>query len=171
MKYCADCGTKLILKEHREEGLVPFCPGCGAFRYPGFNTAVSMVVLSPARDRVLLIQQYGKPAYVLVAGYVNKGEDAEDAAVREIREEIGAGVAELHFNHSRYFPPSNTLMLNFTAVLQEEELHTNWEVDRFRWFTPEEARENVKQGSLAAAFLKGYFDGVYDWPDYPEKGK
>ncbi len=166
MEYCQNCGTKLIEKEHGMEGPVPYCPKCEAFRHPGFNTAVSMIVLNPTRDRVLLIQQYGRPFHILVAGYVNKGEDAEDAAVREIREEIGAEVAELRFNHSRYFPPSNTLMLNFTAVLCDEQLQTNWEIDRYAWFPVKEAKEKVKPGSLAAAFLKGYFDGEYIWPDY-----
>ena len=169
MEYCQSCGTRLILKEHRTEGLTPYCPKCEAFRYPGFNTAVSMIVLNPAKDQVLLIQQYGKPFHILVAGYVNKGEDAEDAVAREIREELGAEVAEIRFNHSRYFPPSNTLMLNFTVVLRDEQLHTNWEVDRYAWFPVEEAKEKVKPGSLAAAFLKGYFDREYVWPDYSGK--
>lgn len=165
MPFCAECGTELILKEHQTEGTVPFCEKCGEYRWPGFNTAVSMVVFDHTKEHILLIRQYGRPFYVLVAGYVNKGEDAEDAAVREIREEIGAEVAELGFNHSRYFPPSNTLMLNFTAVLRNEELHTNEEVDDWKWFTIEEARKNVKPHSLAAAFLNGYLDKTYIWPD------
>ena len=169
MEYCTKCGTELIVREHRTEGPTPYCPRCEEYRWPGFNTAVSMIVLNPARDKVLLIQQYGKPFYILVAGYVNKGEDAEDAAVREIREEIGAEVSELHFNHSRYFPPSNTLMLNFAAVLRDEQLHTNWEVDRFSWFSVEEAQEKIKPGSLAEAFLRRWFGSEYVWPEYPAR--
>ncbi len=166
MSYCQECGTQLIMKEHPTEGTVPFCPACGEYRWPGFNTAVSMVVLNPAKDRVLLIRQYGRPFYVLVAGYVNKGEDAEDAVAREIREEIGAEVSEIRFNHSRYFPPSNTLMLNFMAVLKDEELHTNGEVDDFKWFSFEDARKNIKPCSLAEAFLNGFFEKSYTWPEY-----
>ena len=169
MEYCTKCGTALIVKEHRTEGPTPYCPRCEAYRWPGFNTAVSMVVLNPARDKVLLIQQYGKPSYILVAGYVNKGEDAEDAAVREIREEIGAEVSELSFHHSRYFPPSNTLMLNFAAVLRDERLRTNWEVDRYAWFSVEEALEKIRPGSLAEAFLRRYFGRPFTWPEYPAK--
>ncbi len=165
MTHCTECGTELILKEHPTEGTVPFCTKCGEYRWPGFNTAVSMVVMDPAKEKVLLIRQYGRPFYVLVAGYVNKGEDAEDAVAREIREEIGAEVSEIHFNHSHYFPPSNTLMLNFTAVLKDEALHTNEEVDGYKWFSIEDARKNIKPGSLASAFLNGYFDKTYTWPD------
>ena len=165
MAYCGECGTELIMKEHPSEGTVPFCTKCGEYKWPGFNTAVSMVVLDHTKEHVLLIKQYGRPFYVLVAGYVNKGEDAEDAVAREISEEIGAEVSEIRFNHSRYFPPSNTLMLNFTAVLRDEALHTNGEVDDYKWFTIEDARKNIKPGSLAEAFLNGYLDGTYTWPD------
>ena len=166
MRFCSECGSELILKDHGPEGMIPFCPTCGKFRHPGYNTAVSMVVLNPAKDRVLLIRQYGRPSYILVAGYVNRGEDAEDAVAREIREELGAEVAEVRFNRSRFFPPSNTLMLNFTAVLSGETLRPNEEIDSYAWFSVEEAKQSIRAGSLAEAFLRGYFDGNYIWPDY-----
>lgn len=161
MNYCMHCGARLQLREHREGGLVPFCEACGEFRYPVFNTAVSMIVMNEAKNRVILIQQYGRPHYVLVAGYVNKGEDAEDAAARELMEELGLPARSIRFNHSHYFAPSNTLMLNFTVLVSEEDAHPNYEVDTWRWFSLEEARANIKPGSLAAAFLNGFLDGHY----------
>lgn len=164
MNYCMQCGTKLVFRQHETEGKIPFCETCGAFRYPVFNTAVSMIVMNPERTKVILIKQYGRPHYILVAGYVNKGEDAEDAAAREVREEIGLAAKSVHFNHSHYFAPSNTLMLNFTVIVDDLEAHPNWEVDSWRWFSVEEARKEIKPGSLAEAFLKGYFDGEYRFP-------
>ena len=161
MNYCMQCGTRLHLKHHDTEGEVPYCDSCQAFRYPVFNTAVSMLVLSERRDRIILIQQYGRPFYVLVAGYVNKGEDAEAAAAREVREELGLTVRSVSFNHSHYFAPTNTLMLNFTVTVDEEEAHPNEEVDSWRWFSLEEARRAIKPESLARAFLIGYLDGQY----------
>ena len=161
MNYCMQCGTKLRIREHETEGPTPWCDTCGQFRYPVFNTAVSMIVMNEAKDRVLLIRQYGRPHYVLVAGYVNRGEDAEAAAAREVREEVGMAVTSARFNHSHYFSPSNTLMLNFTVTVAEPEVHANFEVDDWRWFTVEEARRNIKPGSLAQAFLNGYFTGEY----------
>ncbi len=160
MNYCMQCGARLQPKYHKtEEREIPWCPECGAFRYPVFNTAVSMLVLSRDRSRVILIQQYGKPFYVLVAGYVNQGEDAEAAVAREVREELGLTVETMRFNHSHYFAPTNTLMLNFTVTVAEEDPHPNWEVDSWRWFSEEEARQNIKPNSLASVFLNGYFDG------------
>ena len=169
MKYCMQCGTKLEIREHETEGPTPYCSSCGAYRYPVFNTAVSMIVMSPEQDRVILIKQYGRPHNVLVAGYVNQGEDAEDAVVREVREEIGMTVENLHFNHSRYYARTNTLMLNFTVTVKEADAKPNWEVDSWRWYGIEEAKQEIKPGSLAAAFLCGYFDGYYEFPDLDEK--
>ena len=166
MNYCSQCGGKLKTRFHEGEGRpIPWCESCGAWRYPMFNTAVSMVVLDEKKEKVLLIQQYGRKNWVLVAGYVNQGEDAEDAAAREIREELDMTVRSLRINHSHYFAPSNTLMLNFTATVAEEEPRPNREVDKWAWFSVPEARTNIKPGSLAEAFLKGSFDGVYAFPE------
>ena len=165
MNYCMHCGAKLQLRDHPGEGHpVPWCDACGAYRYPVFNSAVSMVVMDEKKERILLIRQYGRPSWVLVAGYVNQGEDAEDAAAREIREELGLTVSSLRFNHSHYFAPSNTLMLNFTATVREEPPRPNEEIDDWAWFSVAEAREHIKPGSLAEAFLKGSLDGVYTFP-------
>ena len=96
-KYCQECGAKLVIKELENEGMVPFCPGCGQFRFPMYNVAVSMIVADEQSGKILLIQQYGRPAYILVAGYVNRGEQVEHAAVREIKEETGLTVTEYRY--------------------------------------------------------------------------
>ena len=161
MNYCMQCGAKLTTRHLDLEGEVPYCETCGEFRFPVFSTAVSMIVTTRERDKILLIKQYGRDSYILVAGYVNKGEDAEDAVVREVREEMGLKVTEVHFNHSRYFEPSNVLMLNFTAIVEDTRVHENREIDSYRWFTLQEARENVRWPSLAGDFLDGYLTGDY----------
>ena len=164
MRYCVECGTKLEEKYLMGEGMVPYCDCCGVFRFPIYSTAVSMIVMNKDLDRVLLIRQYGREGHILVAGYVNRGEDAEDAVVREVQEEMGLKVLEMHFNRSRYFAPSNTLMLNYTAIVEDGEPRANTEVDDWAWFTVQEAREHVRENSLAKAFLCGFFDGEYNFP-------
>ena len=162
MKYCMQCGEKLTEKMLEGEGMVPWCPSCGDFRFPIFNTAVSMIVMNEARSKIILIKQYGRygrPDYILVAGYINKGEDAEDAVKREVFEELGLNVKDLHFNHSHYFAPSNTLMLNFTVTVEGKDPTPNREIDSYSWFSPEDAKDNIKRNSLAQRFLNWYLDG------------
>ena len=96
-KHCFECGTALIEKELEEEGIVPYCPKCQQYRFPMYNVAVSMIVVDEETGKILLIQQYGKPSYILMAGYVNRGEAEEHAVVREVREETGLEVTRTEF--------------------------------------------------------------------------
>ena len=159
MNYCMDCGAKLILRDHHGEGEMPFCPSCGRFWHPVFNTAVINIVVDRTAEKILLIRQYGREWNILVAGYVEKGESAEDAAAREIREETGLEVTRVRFNRSRYFEKSNSLMLNFTCDVKDASvLHTNEEVDSCAWYSFEEARAAIKPGSLAKEFLEAWLE-------------
>lgn len=155
MNYCMECGTKLEERPLEGEGIIPFCPKCEKFCFPVFSTACSMVVMNKAMDKILLIKQYGRDSYILVAGYVNKGEDAENTVRREVMEETGLKVTSLSFNKSRYFEKSNTLMLNWLAVVEDEDLSgVTREVDYACWFPIEEARKNIRPQSLAQEFLE-----------------
>ncbi len=160
MKYCYECGTLLELKELEGEGLIPYCKGCEQYRFPIFSTAVSMIVENPSQNKILLIQQYGTENNVLVAGYVNKGESAENAVIREVREETGLTVQSLRFNKSEYFPKTNTLMLNFSCVVDSENLDglSEKEIDKAQWFSVDEAAENIMPNSLAKRFLLNFLN-------------
>ncbi|MDD7210515.1 MAG: NUDIX domain-containing protein [Lachnospiraceae bacterium] len=155
MNYCVECGTRLVEKYLEGEGMIPYCETCKEYRFPIFSTAVSMEVQSPDRKKILLIKQYGKDRYVLVAGYINQGENAEHAVKREVREEIGVDVSQIHFEQSEYFPNTNTLMLNFSCVASSEDLShvSEKEIDECQWFSRKEAREKIAQNSLAGKFL------------------
>ena len=47
-KHCHECGTALVEKELEGEGIVPYCPKCGQYRFPMYNVAVSMIVINEA---------------------------------------------------------------------------------------------------------------------------
>ncbi len=158
-KYCRECGTKLIKKELEHEGLVPFCPKCDQFRFPQYNVAVSMIVINKAEDKILLIRQYGRPFFILVAGYVTRGESLEDAVRREVREETGMTVSSLKFNRTQFYEKSDVLMCNFTAFVDNDtEFDPNYEIDSYGWFSREDARKNIRPDSLAEYFLVSYLD-------------
>lgn len=162
--FCPICGSKLVEKPVKgEPDLVPYCEQCQTFRFPHYSVAVSLICFSPDEQEILLIQQYGRKANILVAGYVNPGEDAEDAAKRELQEELGVAPLSLHFNRSHYFAPHDVLMLNFSAVLPSKDLHPNWEVDSYRFFAKEDALKEILHPSLAEAFLRGALTGTYDF--------
>ncbi len=159
MNYCYECGTKLVPKELEGEGIIDYCETCKTFRFPIFNTAVSMEVLSPDRNKIVLIKQYNRDKYILTAGYVNRGECAEETVAREVKEELGIEVGDIKFNKSEFYEPSNTLMLNFSCVAKTEELNiAQKEVDHAEWFTIEEIEQKIFQGSLAHRFLHEFLE-------------
>lgn len=152
-----ECGTLLTEKYLEKEGLVPYCPNCQEYRFPVFSVAVSMIVRNK-KDEVLLIKQYDKESYVLVAGYINIFENAEQTVIREVKEEIGLDVVALHFSASEYYEPTQTLMLNFECLVLEDDLsHTNDEVDEARWFSKEEALKQMKPNTLTKRFYMTWY--------------
>ena len=157
MNYCMRCGAKLIVREHPTDGPVPYCETCRDYRYPVFSAAVSMIVVDPGETEMLLIQQYGRPHYILPAGYIDKGETAEHAVRRELMEELGLEAESLRFLGSHYYEPSETLMLNFLVTATQHEARPNFEIDSWRWFPMAEARTIVRPGGLAERLLRDLY--------------
>lgn len=157
MKYCIECGAKLTEKEcinfGLSEGMIPYCPICNEFRFPVYNTAVSMVIFNADYSKSLLIQQYGKKRNILVAGYVNKTESLEQALVREISEEINLDILDYKFNASEYFEKSNTLICNFIVRAKNEKFTLSQEVDYAEWYSIKNAKEVILKDSLAERFF------------------
>ena len=158
MKFCYECGSSLIMKELEHEGEVAYCRQCRQYRFPIYHSAVSMIVLNPDEDKILMIQQYGKKDNILVAGYINQRESGEEALKREMKEEIGRHILKQRFMRSEYFPKTNTLIWNFAVVIDSEDLSqvSDWEIDKAQWFSFEEAISQVKSNSLAQRFLNSF---------------
>ena len=151
---CQDCGHKLTLKFCDNEGLVPYCDECGEFKFPNFRTAVNMTVVNKAQNRVL-IGKHTNGNNLLFAGYIKKGESAEKAILREIREETGLNTLKYRYTRSRYHEPRNVLMLNFIVVVSDGEIRSNEdEISETKWCTFDEALETVLHDSTAEFFLK-----------------
>jgi 8-oxo-dGTP diphosphatase len=89
VRYCPRCATELIwrLDGERER---PACPACGFVFY--FNPVVGAGALVEEDGRVILVRRRVEPKagyWSLPAGYVEADELAEEAAIREMREETG----------------------------------------------------------------------------------
>ena len=146
MRFCPVCGTKLIRKKNKEETLTLFCESCAEERFPLYSNAISAAIWNKEKTKLLLIRQYGEEQPVFPAGYVDKGETAEETVIRELREELGLTVEGLHCLGSRFYAPTETLMLHFAVTVRETEAVQNREVDSWRWIPREEADRLVRRG-------------------------
>jgi 8-oxo-dGTP diphosphatase len=90
--YCLRCGTPLEAR-HQEDRERPTCPACGFIHY--LDPKVAVAVILGNDDGVLLGRRCIDPGaglWSFPAGYVNRGEVLEEAAIREVLEELGLAV-------------------------------------------------------------------------------
>lgn len=159
MSFCIECGTALTERELEHEGVIPYYPSCESFRFPQYNVAMSAIVYDEKEESILLIQQYGQQRNILVAGYVSRGEKAEETVIREIKEETGLDVEQLQFNASYFYEKNNVLMLNFVCRIKKAaDLNCNHEIDKAAWFTPAQAKEAIYRPSIVQYFLDAWLD-------------
>lgn len=92
-RFCPSCGEALGTVE-MEGYLRPVCGSCGFVYYLDPKVAVAVIV--PQGDGIVLGKRAIDPglgAWSFPSGYVNRGEVLEEAAAREVEEEIGLRVA------------------------------------------------------------------------------
>ena len=82
----------------------------------------------------------GVRRFSCLAGYVEPGESAEAAVLREVVEEVGVPVRSLQYEGSQSWPYPGSLMLGYTAVADRDQPISvdPEEIDEARWFTRED---------------------------------
>ena len=87
-RFCASCGAALV-RPARPDWKAE-CPSCGWFR-PTNALPVVLVRARAPSGRILYTRRrdWPKDAWGLVSGFVEEGETAESAAIREVEEETG----------------------------------------------------------------------------------
>ena len=90
--YCLECGTALVA-QHQEDRDRPTCPACGFIHYLDPKVAVAVIL---GDDHGVLLGRRcidpGSGLWSFPAGYVNRGEVLEEAAIREVLEELSVAV-------------------------------------------------------------------------------
>ena len=153
--YCPYCGEKAILKEIGDEGMIPYCDHCRTPLWDMFCTSIICAVVNEEQEIALLRQNYvSENSYVCVAGVMKMGESAEETVVREIKEELGLDVKELQYIRSYPYEKKEMLMLGYQAVVHKDEFQLSKEVDAARWFSFDEALDQIRQGSIAWQLVK-----------------
>lgn len=153
--YCPYCGEKLIKREIGDEGRIPYCNRCEIPLWDMFITSVICAVVNEYNEIALLRQKYvSATKHVCVAGIMKTGESAEDAAVREIKEEIGLDVCNLQFIKTYPYDKKEMLMIGFKAEVKKADFHISKEVDSVEWVTYTDALSKLREGGIAWQLVK-----------------
>lgn len=151
--HCPLCGKKLDQKEIGDEGLVPFCFTCNSVFF-NFSWPCVLCLVADEKDNVVLIRESADGKYGGVAGFIKQGETMENAANREVKEEIGLTVYEQKFIKSCGF--SDRLMMCFICKVENDQLILSKENYSAEWFPITEAQKLVRQGSVISQLIEYY---------------
>lgn len=133
-RYCARCGAGV---EIAESGHLLTCPACGTSHFPRTDPAVIMLI-TDANDRALLARNAAWPQgrFSTLAGFVEPGENLEDAVRREVAEEVGLRVGEVRYAASQPWPFPSSLMLGFFGRAEDDEIVIDEdEIAQAAWFS------------------------------------
>ena len=138
--FCSKCGYKLE-SIHNTQTSEFNCKKCNYTFY--LDPKVAAVVIVKKQDKILLVKRSIEPhlgKWSLLSGYVNRGEKVEEAAIREVKEEvhIDVSITELQGVYSGLSP---VVIVVFHAVHNSGELSISNEVSDFKWVKNEEIPE------------------------------
>ena len=123
-QYCGVCGQPTELSKTDRSRI---CPECQIPMYP--RLAPAMIVAVERGDEILLGRSNNFPPgiFSVLAGFVEPGESAEEAVIREVYEETRIVVQNVRYFGSQAWPFPNSLMLGFTAEYLSGEVDTSYD--------------------------------------------
>ncbi len=153
-KFCPICSDTLVLKEIQEEGLIPFCNNCNKLYFP-FSYPCVICLVKYNNKYVLIKQNYVSDNYVLVAGHIKQGSNAELTIKEEVKEEIGLDVQSITYVNSYFHKNGNNIMFGY-VVDATGTIKTNFEVDNYILVNKEEASNLLNKSYIAYKVLEDY---------------
>ena len=144
---CPRCGAAT---EVVRGGSVRRCPQDGSDHFPRTDPAVIMLVHDGA-DRCVLGRQASWPEgrFSTLAGFVEPGESAEQAVVREVDEEAGIAVTDVEYVTSQPWPRASSRRPAFRARAEGGVVPVgkDRELAEVRWFTRDEVLASGRWGT------------------------
>jgi NAD+ diphosphatase len=166
--HCPICGTPTTVNPG---GHSTTCPNDGTEHFPRTDPAVIMLVTDPA-GRCLLAHNKAWPEgrVSILAGFVDPGESAEHAVIREVSEEAGLTVGRVTYLGSQPWPMPRSLMLGFHAFAEGgQDIRVDAEeIGDAHWYTREELLESLRARrlglpppvSIARQIIEAWYGGA-----------
>jgi NAD+ diphosphatase len=158
-RFCGCCGGE-TQPGAEERKLV--CPQCGNQIYPRLNPAVIVAVTDG--ERLLMTRYANRPTvrhFVLIAGFVEIGETAEQCVAREVMEEVGLRVKNIRYAGSQPWGCDGNLTLGYYCQLDGSDAITlqREELSEGKWFSREEVPVPEDPVSITAHMIRAFRQG------------
>lgn len=135
-RCCGRCGARTRL---REGGWRRDCRACGQMHFPRSDPAVIMAIVHEGRLLIGHEHRFREKLYSVLAGFVEAGDDIENAVRREIMEEAGVEVGAVHYVASQPWPFPHSLMVGcWGEALSDRIVIDPVELVEARWAPREE---------------------------------
>lgn len=147
--YCPQCGARLIPRTLGDDADIPWCESCSR---PFFDMFASCIITAVVNEQgeVALIREARNPSReVLVAGYIQPGESAEEAVRREVQEELGLHAEGIESLWTSYHPRGDQLMHAYITRVRKADIRPSSELQSAAWVPLAEAVQRVPEGSMA----------------------
>ena len=131
-RYCGRCGkeTAVVSRERAK-----YCDTCNAIFYPRISPCIIVVVTKGEQCLLARNASWKNDYYSALAGFVECGESAERAVMREVMEEVGIEIKNIRYYGSQPWPFPGQLMLGFHAEHARGEICIDGrEISDARWW-------------------------------------
>lgn len=136
--FCANCGTATTVSE---AGWRRDCPTCNAQHFPRTDPVAIMAIGDDTRCLLGRQTRFPPGMWSCLAGFVEPGETAEDAARREAFEEAGIYCDEVTVLATQPWPYPSSLMIGCLARPRSFDITIDpAELEAARWFSRAEVR-------------------------------
>jgi len=145
---------EMLVVVDEEDRVVGYKPRVECLKNPEWITRTVSVALFNSKGEVLLQKRSKKkdryPGYFTMSasGHVNKGESGEEAAYRELKEELGIEVSLEFFAKRLVNCDKREYVSYFKGYYEGEFLLANDEVESVKYFSLENLRELIKENKI-----------------------
>jgi NAD+ diphosphatase len=155
--FCSICGNQNSF--NKKEGAFE-CSCSAAPKYPTISPCIITLIYD--EDNILLGRSKFFPPnmYSTLAGFIEAGENAEEALIREVKEEVNVEITNIKYFSSQSWPFPAQLMLGYFCQYKKGEIILNdAELEDARWFDIKELPIIPPDASISGQLIRSYIEG------------